>query len=705
MPESGAAPDSQPRQTPVADPTTGNPDTHDTFVSYASPDASIANDIVGTLEQSGLTCWIAPRDVQPGALYADGIIRAINGCKVLVLILSQYSVASAHVGKEVERASAKRRPIIAVRTDSAVLTPALEYFLSESQWIDIGAEGNQSAYRRLADAIRSLLANPAPPGVQQPAQFAASDLRSTVHVRREPRFSAALWAAIAIGIFIIAYLGIDKFRNSSHSQVTAQPSVPPSTNAVERSPATMHAAAPDFVPPAHSIAVLPFVNMSGDSKQDYFSDGLSEELLNSLAAVHDLKVAARTSSFSFKGKNEEVADIARKLNVGAVLEGSVRKDGNQVRITAQLINALTGYHLWSKTYDRDLKNVLKLQTEIATAVTAALQVTLLNNEAGSGDVGGTQVPAALDAYLRGKQLNRGPLTGESLLSRISNYTEALRLDPQFAKASAELANAQNTYASNFAMRGSFGEWVAKANVNAKTSLRLAPELGIAHAVMASVRDRGFQDHSGAQAEYSRALELAPNDTDVLLRAGSYYAGIGRTDAGLANIRKAIELDPLNPLAYQRLNEALIFAKQYPAALAAINHVLQINPGDTFATNCRGLTYLMLGDLENARTSCDTTPREWQGRLCMAVLLGQQQQHAAAEKELTAMQTEFGDSAAYQYAEIYAQWGNKSKALDWLETAYRVRDPGMTGILADALVDPIRTEPRFIEVVNKLQFPK
>ncbi len=168
-------------------------------------------------------------------------------------------------------------------------------------------------------------------------------------------------------------------------------------------PAAQSAPATAFNPPPHSIAVLPFVNLSGDKEQEYFSDGLTEELLNSLAEINELQVAARTSAFSFKGTNTDIATIARKLNVGAVLEGSVRRSAHTIRITAQLINAVTGFHLWSKTYDRDIGDVLKLQTEIATAVASALKVALLSDVAAKVELGGTRNPAAFDAYLRGSK--------------------------------------------------------------------------------------------------------------------------------------------------------------------------------------------------------------------------------------------------------------------------------------------------------------
>src|SRR5207244_10259895 len=186
-----------------------------------------------------------------------------------------------------------------------------------------------------------------------------------------------------------------------------------------------------FAPPPHSIAVLPFVNLSGDRGQEYFSDGLTEELLNSLAEINELQVAARTSSFSFK-EHPDIATVAHKLNVGAILEGSVRRSGHTVRITAQLINAVTGFHLWSKTYDRDLGDVLQLQTEIATAVAEALKVTLLGDVSAKIELGSTRNPAAFDAYLRGLKLARTATTREECRAPIDAFTEAIRLDSDYA---------------------------------------------------------------------------------------------------------------------------------------------------------------------------------------------------------------------------------------------------------------------------------
>jgi TolB-like protein len=445
--------------------------------------------------------------------------------------------------------------------------------------------------------------------------------------------------------------------------------------------------------------------MSGDPKQDYFSDGLSEELLNSLAAIPDLQVAARTSSFSFKGKNTDVADIGRKLNVGAVLEGSVRKDGNEVRITAQLVNALTGFHLWSHTYDRDLKNVLALQTEIATAVTKALQATLMAGAATSIELGGTQNPDALDAYLRGKNLYRLYYDKAHAQESVAAFLEAIRIDPQFAKAYVGAANMQNVYANNFTTGGDDERsWFKQARTNAEKAVALAPELGEAHAAVAEVLSRGSLDFAHAESEYERALQLSPSDVDVLLQSGVYFVTKGRAEAGIGNIRKAIALDQLNPGAYTRLALALQYAHRYREAIEASNRALQLNPNDDGSNkNLRGWAQLLSGELDASRQSCDTTPRTWIGHLCMAILYDKFHQHHDAEAELAAMKAELGDSASYQYAEIYAQWGDIPQALNWLEIAYRLPDPGIGTLETDELINPLRKEPRFQAIERKLNF--
>ncbi|HEY4972327.1 MAG TPA: hypothetical protein VII41_01895, partial [Steroidobacteraceae bacterium] len=434
----------------------------------------------------------------------------------------------------------------------------MEYFLSASQWIDASGANPERQFPKLVDALRSRKAA-APPTDVNPQHVPLVQKKRSLLL---PAIAASALIALAL-----AYVVADKFR------AAGRPAAAPVASAPALPVAAPVTAAPGFAPPPHSIAVLPFANMSGDPKQDYFSDGLSEELLNSLAAIRDLQVVARTSSFAFRGQDADVAVIARKLNVGAVLEGSVRKDGNHVRITAELINALTGFQLWSQTYDRDLKSVLALQTEIATAVTKALQATLLADAATTIEIGGTQNPAAFDAYLRARNLERGNLDKETTAARVAAYTEAARLDPKFAKAYVGIANADNMYANNFADGAEVRSYFKRAREASETAIALAPDLGQAHAAVAYVLERGYLGFAQAMIEYERALALSPNDADVLLQSGVFFATMRRAEAGLSAIHRAIALDQLNPAGYARLSIALTYAHRYRESIDAGNRAL------------------------------------------------------------------------------------------------------------------------------------
>jgi TolB-like protein/lipoprotein NlpI len=366
--------------------------------------------------------------------------------------------------------------------------------------------------------------------------------------------SAAALAAI------LATVGYALYRESR-----AQVAVGAKTLAVLAAPSQASAMAA-FAPPAHSIAVLPFVNLSGDKEQEYFSDGLTEELLNSLAEIDGLQVAARTSSFSFI-EHPDIATVAHKLNVGAVLEGSVRHSGRTVRITAQLINAVTGFHLWSKTYDRDLGDVLKLQTEIATAVASALKVTLLGDVAAKVELGGTRNPAAFDAYLRGAKADSSIRDTKDLPAAIAAYTEAIRLDPHYALAFAARSIALSYVAGDAATPGAMREGYDKAQADAHQALALAPDLAQAHLASAYVSDQNL-DFTQASEAYERAVVLAPGSAQALRLSGRFAALMGHFDAGIATARRAVVLDPLARESHARLGQALYAARRYEEAVAA-----------------------------------------------------------------------------------------------------------------------------------------
>ena len=459
-----------------------------------------------------------------------------------------------------------------------------------------------------------------------------------------------------------------------------------------------------FAPPPHSIAVLPFVNLSGDKEQEYFSDGLTEELLNSLAQINDLQVAARTSAFSFKGKDNDIGMIARKLNVGAVLEGSVRRSANTIRITAQLINAVTGFHLWSKTYDRDLGDVLNLQTELATAVSEALKVTLLGDVAARIELGGTHNPAAFDAYLRASRAYASRHEAKAAPTAIAAYTEAIDLDPNYALAFAGRSRALATYATEVAEGAEVRESFIKAEADAKRAIELAPDLAAGHMALARVFQTGTLDFARAREEYERAQVLAPGNATVLSASAGFAAIMGHSGAGIAALRRAVVLDPLSSAPYGALGEALYAARRYGEAAAVFSQGINVDPNFKLTYAFRGLALYGLGDLEKARASCESQRDDWLSQVCLAVVYNKLGRRADAEGVLAKLKAAQGDDAAYQYAQIYAQWGVRPKALEWLDKAMSMRDPGLEFLKPDPLFDPLRKEPRFQAIEQELKFP-
>jgi TolB-like protein/cytochrome c-type biogenesis protein CcmH/NrfG len=443
--------------------------------------------------------------------------------------------------------------------------------------------------------------------------------------------------------------------------------------------------------------------MSGDKEQEYFSDGLTEELLNSLAHIDGLQVAARTSSFSFR-EHPDIADVAHKLNVATVLEGSVRRSGHTMRITAQLDNAVTGFHLWSQTYDRDISDVLKLQTEIATAVASALEVTLLGNVGAKIELGGTRNPAAFDAYLRASRAYGFSHDVKDVETAIAAYTEAIRLDPNYALAVAGRSVAFNLHAGAYAKGATIREDFDKALADARQAIALAPELAEGHLALYLFLQERSLDFAQASTELQRAVALAPGSAQVLSMYGRFAVLTGRTAAGIAAAHRAVVLDPLNPLSHFRLGQTLYFARRYAESVAAWSDVLALDPQEPESQGVRGLAYYSLGDFQNARTSCEARPDNATSQWCLALTYKRLARNADAEAALAKLGAAADGRWAYRCATVYAQWGNKAQAIESLNTAMRLHLSELRWLKADPLLDPLRKETRFQVVLRQLKFP-
>jgi TolB-like protein/Flp pilus assembly protein TadD len=648
------------------------------FVSYASQDAEAAARICDTLRSAGIEVWLDKNELRGGEAWDHSIRKQIKACALFIPVISKHT----H-----ERAEGYFRLEWKLAVDRSHLIAAHKAFLVPVVIDDTGEDEDHVPDKFREVQWTRLTAGNTPPEFVTRIQ----QLLSGASGQPEPRRPAAAVASaksseripLALAIVVLAAIGAFFLVEKPW---TAKPEAPAA-----------------FSPPPHSIAVLPFANMSGDKEQEYLSDGLTEELLNSLAEINELQVAARTSAFSFKGKDTDIATIARKLNVAAVLEGSMRRSGNTLRITVQLINAVTGFHLWSHTYDRDLGDVLKLESDIAGAVASALKVSLLGDEVAKIELGGTRNSAAFDAYLRGRKAQLGGHTDKDFQTAIAAYTEAIGLDPNYALAYANRSISRSAYAgeaSGAAIRESYDQ----AQSDAHKAIALAPDLAEGHLALAVHLENGLLDFARANDEYERALALAPGNAAVLRAYGYFAVLMGRTEPGLAAARHAVVLDPLNVNSHISLGQALYWVGLHEEAIGVSQDALALDPDDPEALANRGLAYYALGDFERARISCEGRPDYWQSQQCLAITYDKLGRRADAESMLAKLKASLGDGAAYQYAEIYAQWGDTTKALEGIDYATRVRDPGVEYLKADPLMDPLRKEQRFQAAIRELKFP-
>jgi TolB-like protein/Tfp pilus assembly protein PilF len=668
------------------------------FVSHASADTAIAEEVCAALERAGVRCWIAPRDVMPGALYADAIVRAISNAKVVVLLLSENAVASPHVGKEIERSTSKRRPIVALRIDAAPLTPAFEYFLSESQWIDAQATGLATALPRLIEALRQILAPDAPtaprnaenganvphPGPYRTEEPTERGKTQRANAAAASRISRRLIAAIAILAAGLLYVLADKFWLRSNTGAISTPA--PTASAVAD----------------NSIAVLPFTDMSEKKDQEYFSDGLSEELIDLLTKIPQLRVPARTSSFYFKNRPEDIPTIAKKLLVAHVLEGSVRKSGDRLRVTAQLIRADNGYHLWSETYDRKLDDVFKVQDEIANAVVGALKLKLLAAPVVADRQ--TSNPEAYNQYLIGRHLLSGGENWALDRTAIEPLRKALELDPGYVQAWAALADA--TFFAAEGSSASVAELVAerrKAEDLANKAIALGPDLAAGYGERGFIRAWGSWDFQGAGEDFKRALALEPEDSNVIEQyAAAVLMPLGRLDEAIPFAEKVVKADPLNSHAWRRLGALQYMRGDYEAAVPSFQRSLEISPEQSNTAAFLSYDYLLLKKPELALSMAQRSTVELFRHQASALAEHDLGHAREAQKSLDEILAKDATEGAYQIAEVYAWFGNKDQAFGWLDRAYLQHDGGLTLLKVDPLLRVLRPDPRYNVLLSKLK---
>ena len=635
---------------------------HDVFVSYASQDAAVANSIVESLEAHGLKCWIAPRDVKPGAQYADAIVRAINDARAIVLVMSQSAVASSHVGKEVERASSKRKPIVSFRIDAAPLNHALEYFLSESQWIDVPALGMKVALARLTESIATgSTSSPSTPDMV------------------DPKRTARRAVAVAVTLIVVGAVLAGGWRSWTGNRHAPQ-LLAVSTISDK------------------SIAVLPFTDMSEKKDQEYFADGMAEEIIDLLVKIPGLKVVGHTSSFQFKDPNADVRSLGNKLGAAYVLEGSVRKVGDRLRVTARLLGTRDGVDRWSNKYERPFGDVLKLQDELAAGVARAMEVTV------GSDVLQSQTALnnadAYDLYLRGLHaVDRW--NKEGFDSAASYFQQALDLDPSFEAASVELGWV-------LLWEVDFGfippaEGYERARRAVEMAIRLNPNSGSAHAQLAWIHMAYDWDWHAADADVKAALRLSNRDLRVRLAAGRLSEAEGHWDEAIQHLNVLLARDPLYAGPLNVLGGVYARAGKLNEAEAAERQALAISPTHASAPYNLAIILLARGNRDEVLGLMQrATSFNPLGLATAYFVLGRK---AESDALLARYTYEHAGSAALRIGEAHALRGEIDEAFRWLDRAYEQKDQNlwlMKGYLGLKNLEP---DPRYKAFLRKMNLPE
>jgi len=532
------------------------------------------------------------------------------------------------------------------------------------------------------------------PSVEVLLEALAAD--RTPHRRPIAVLGIAIVAALAaVGL---TYLILDKFW--APRSVVVQ-SVAPTAEQATTHAVTVAA----FNPPPHSIAVLPLANESGDSSQQYFSDGISEDLITALSQFPALKVIGRTSSFHFRDSKEDSRSIGAKLGVAHLLEGSVRRSGDVVRVSAQLINTEDGSAQWSERYDRPYKDLFALQDEVTRAVVVALQAKLLAGEHAAAQ--SEQPPSgsleAYNAFLQGQFFERRG-TEADYRDAIGFYTQATELDPRYARAWSGLSGAWSGLSSTFLEGTSAQEAYAKSRAAADRALILFPDLAAAHIARGQVLYLADFNWRGSEAEYRRALELAPSDGRAKMALGVRLATFGRVEQAIELTREALASDPLRDDWYSNLAVYLSGLHRLDEAERAIRRAIDLQPVAPLYHGTLAIIEIQRGNADAAlAVAQQESPGVWQDiALALARQLGVDR--SVADSAVRTLIAKDASTSAYQIAQVYALRGDANETFAWLERAWASRDPGIATLLYDPFILRYKDQPRFAAFCRKVGLP-
>ncbi len=658
---------------------------HDVFISYSSVDNTAAETVCSILEQNGTSCWIAPRDITPGVPFAEAIIDAIKEAKVFILVYTQNSNSSPQVVKEVDRAVHNKLAVITLRLEDVPMSKQLEYYISDVHWLDAFTPPLEQHINRLSKVVKMLL--------------------SKDEVRDDEIEKAIKTGTLKLGKSGKPGSGTDRYRSSWVKVGVPVASIIILLVAVLfLVPSIRRNFLGQMGPLDKSLAVLPFTNLSPDPDQQYFSDGMMDEILDRLFKIGDLKVISRTSCMRYRNTELSVREIARELGARAILEGSVRRVGNIVRITVQLIDARNDTHLWSETYDgdlSDLSNIFSIQSKVAQTIANELKAVISPEEKQLIEKMATENTEAYDAWLKGMFYWK-KLTPNDLETAMKYFELAIEKDPEYAPAYVGIS---------FVWGGlvQMGHISPKEAGQGTDALMKAIELDSTNAEVLFAQACGntwsFWDWEAGESAFKKTLEINPNHAE----ARAYYSHLlnilGRTEEAMAEIETALKLDPYNPLIISLYSIDLLFERRYEETIKAAEKALRMEPTAPVALSALEWALHITGRYDEA---WKVIKKDY-GGIGLGNYFSQdfnETGYAVALNKAAEVIKISADSTfvnPFVLANLYILAGNIEPALEYMEKAYEIRETNLP-YLRMPIFDIIRDESRFQEIARKMGLP-
>ncbi|MEM8919298.1 MAG: TIR domain-containing protein [Pseudomonadota bacterium] len=629
------------------------------FLSYSRTDIKKARAVIAMLEQAGYSVWWDGL-LEGGERFANTTEAALERARAVVVLWSETSVNSHWVHDESTRGRDSGR-LVPLSLDGS--EPPLGF--GQFQCIDISKSKMDASDTEIGKMLRAVAAlhDASELPVQDDSKAGPNQTRRNL--------------IIGGSILAISAVGLTTWMAGPFS-----------------------GAGPD-----NGVAILPFQNLSGDPEQNYFSDGLTSEIRTQLSRNTLLQVVGQTSSDEFRDHQGRAEEIADKLGVTFLLDGNVQKVGDRVKITADLSDGRDGSSRWSQSFERPLTDIFEVQSEIAAAVATSLAA-VMDDERGNArteQVGGTNSIAAFDAYLRGKELYEAAIDEQSDREALARFDEALAIDPQYASAAAARSRALAIIGNLYA---DFEERVRlydEAVLAARKATELVPELAAGHSALGFALASGKLDMKSAREPFERTYALGVGDADQLSRYATFKSRLRDYSAASAAISRASKLDPLNSRAFRATGDIHYFGGKYELAISAYRRAIALNPDIGNYHSLLGFAQLQLGELDAAYESFSNKMSSVRRLPGYAIIAHKKNNRPEAEAALADLQAEYGDKSHYQYAQIYAQWGDMARSLAALDAAWQLRDAGLTALYADPLLTPVREEPEYVKLVKTMGF--